>query len=66
MIADEIKGMGVETTKKRKKGDYICEYSGELITFQEAQQRESIYSKDCDIGCYMYYFEYKNVKYWLV
>ncbi len=52
------------TTIPRVKGDFICEYSGELISFEEAKTKEAEYSKDSDVGCYMYYFEHKSKKYW--
>ncbi len=64
VIKDEIKGRGVVTTIPRVKGDFICEYSGELISFEEAEMKEAEYSIDSDIGCYMYYFEHKSKKYW--
>lgn len=66
VIKDEVKGRGVITTVPRVKGDFVCEYSGELISFEKAQKKEADYSKDSDVGCYMYYFEYKNTKYWYV
>ena len=62
----EGKGRGVVSTTPLKRGDFVCEYSGELITFDEAKRREKDYSDDSSIGCYMYYFEYKNTKYWYV
>lgn len=58
------KGKGVFSTRPRKKGDFICEYSGELISYEEALRREEEYSEDADTGCYMYYFEHKNTKHW--
>ena len=64
VVKDEIKGRGVVTTIPRVKGDFICEYSGELISFEEAKTKEAEYSKDSDVGCYMYYFEHKSKKYW--
>lgn len=60
----EDKGKGVFSTRPRKKGDFICEYSGELISYEEALSREKKYSNSPDTGCYMYYFEHKNTKYW--
>ncbi len=46
------------------KGELICEYSGELITHDEATKREEDYKKDTTIGCYMYYFQYKDRRLW--
>ena len=42
----------------------ICEYRGELIPRNEAQQREELLEDDD--GCYMYYFEFKSKKLWYV
>ena len=58
------KGKGVITTKHRQRGDFICEYSGELTTYIEAKKREALYAQDQKIGCFMYYFSYNNTKYW--
>ena len=60
------KGRGVVTTKSFSMGDLLCEYSGELITLQNAEDREGIYCKDESVGCYMYYFKYKNKRLWYV
>ena len=60
----EEKGRGVFATCSFKKGDLVCEYSGDLIDYKEARTRESEYGEDSTIGSYMYFFEYKNKKYW--
>lgn len=36
-----------------------------MIQYDEARRRELEYSKNSDIGCYMYFFEYRNKK-WCV
>ena len=64
MIEVEGKGRGVMSTMPFKHGELICEYSGELISHEEAKRREADYSKDESIGCYMYYFNHKNKKLW--
>ena len=46
------------------KGELICEYSGELITREEAKKRKEEHKKNPFVGCFMYYFEYKNKKLW--
>ena len=46
------------------KGEYVVEYVGELINIKTAIQREDKYSKDRTKGCYMYYFKYKEKRYW--
>lgn len=62
----EDKGRGIVTTKAFKKGDFVIEYIGEQIDAATAKQRELQYSKNKNIGCYMYYFKHKNIQYWLV
>jgi len=53
-----IRGRGVYTTKKFFRNDYIVEYAGELLTQTEAKQRETLYGRNHNIGCYMYYFKW--------
>lgn len=53
-----VRGRGVFTTKKFYRNDYIVEYAGELLTQAEAKHRESIYGRNHQIGCYMYYFKW--------
>ncbi|XP_014235602.1 N-lysine methyltransferase KMT5A-like [Trichogramma pretiosum] len=55
-----VKGKGVVTTKDFSKGEFVVEYHGELIDNNEAKKREKKYSKNKRIGCYMFYFQYKN------
>ena len=58
------KGRGVFCTREMKKGEMICEYAGDLIDYDLAKKREKDYGKDPELGCYMYFFEYKSKKYW--
>lgn len=62
------KGRGIIAEKAISKGDFVCEYSGELINLKlkpaEAKERDSKYAEKM-LGSYMYYFEWKNVKYCL-
>lgn len=58
------KGRGVFTQCNLKSGDYICEYLGKLISFGEAKTREKAYSSQESIGCFMYYFKYKEHVLW--
>lgn len=60
------KGRGVVATRPFSRGELVCEYSGELITHEQAKEREEKYTQDSSVGCYMYYFEYKNEKLWSV
>ena len=66
MVDIEGKGRGVVSTQPFSKGELVCEYSGDLIFLEEARKREQKYAKDPTIGCYMYYFSYKNRKMWYV
>lgn len=52
------KGMGVKTTRSFHIGEFICEYVGELIDKNEANQRELIYGPSKN--CYIYYFNYNS------
>lgn len=60
----EGKGRGVVSTRKFYKGEFVVEYAGKLISMEEAQKLENKYSKDENVGCYMYYFKHRNQQYW--
>ena len=62
----EGKGRGVVSSRPFSQGELVCEYSGALISLEEARRREEKYSEDTSVGCYMYYFSYKNSKLWQV
>eukprot|EP00039_Didymoeca_costata_P018539 m.333896 g.333896 ORF g.333896 m.333896 type:complete len:269 (-) comp17241_c0_seq1:1033-1839(-) len=61
-------GFGVLTSKKFKKGEYVCEYSGDLVTMKQAKERELSYIKEDNKKglavsmCYMYYLEHGGRK----
>ncbi len=57
VIHFEGKGRGVIATQPFSRGGYVIEYRGDLITREEAKQRDGKYARDESIGCYMYYFE---------
>ncbi|XP_031553921.1 N-lysine methyltransferase KMT5A-B-like [Actinia tenebrosa] len=59
----EGKGRGVFALWSFKRGDFVCEYHGEHIDYETAKKREKEYSEDENIGCYMYYFTFKNKKF---
>jgi histone-lysine N-methyltransferase SETD8 len=59
----EGKGRGIVATREFVRGDFVVEYAGELISLDEAKKREALYSRDQNMGCYMYYFAYKNNQY---
>ena len=58
------KNRGVVPTKKLSKGDFVVEYSGELIEHTTAEERENRYAMDISKGCYMYYFKTNGKHYW--
>jgi len=58
-----LKGRGIVTKKSFSKGDFVLEYSGELIDIGSAKDRESMYSLDTTKGCYMYYFNHREKQY---
>uniref|UniRef100_A0A182MTS5 SET domain-containing protein n=1 Tax=Anopheles culicifacies TaxID=139723 RepID=A0A182MTS5_9DIPT len=60
----EGKGRGIVTTRPFSKGEFVVEYIGDLISVAAAKQREQIYAKDDNTGCYMYYFRHKNLQHW--
>ncbi|CAL1281226.1 unnamed protein product [Larinioides sclopetarius] len=57
------KGRGVVTLKALKRGDFVLEYYGELIDYEEALRRESVYATKENTGCYMYYFKSSDKRY---
>nr|CAH7769705.1 unnamed protein product [Callosobruchus chinensis] len=59
----ENKGRAVFTTRDFLKGEFVVEYSGELIDINEAYKREKKYELDVNTGCYMYYFKYDGHQY---
>ncbi|KAL1502706.1 hypothetical protein ABEB36_007813 [Hypothenemus hampei] len=56
----EGKGRGVFATKNFERGSFVVEYSGDFISFSEANERERQYALDETAGCYMYYFKYND------
>ena len=58
------KGRGVESNNFIPRGQYICEYEGILRSKKEAGEMEKKYEKDDRVGCFMYYFNFKEEKYW--
>lgn len=54
------KGRAVFASRGFWRGEFVCEYAGELIAYTSAKKREEAYAQDAAIGCYMYFFEYKS------
>lgn len=46
------------------RGQFVCEYAGELIDYETAKEREKFYEGKTEFGCYMYYFSFKNKTFW--
>eukprot|EP00911_Craspedida_sp_UC1_P000261 UC1_evm1s200 len=61
------KGKGVVGTKLFRRGDYVCEYAGDLITGKEAEEREKKYKAADEnktfIHCYMYFLKHDGKQY---
>eukprot|EP00112_Aurelia_sp_Birch-Aquarium-sp1_P022427 Seg6319.2 transcript_id=Seg6319.2/GoldUCD/mRNA.D3Y31 product="N-lysine methyltransferase KMT5A" protein_id=Seg6319.2/GoldUCD/D3Y31 len=57
------KGRGIFAAREMKRGDLVCEYAGELIDYDLGKERELLYSHNPELGCYSYFFQYKNKKY---
>ena len=60
----EGKGRGIFTKRHFSRGEFVCEYAGELIDHDTAKEREKFYEGKMEFGCYMYYFTFKNKKFW--
>lgn len=58
------KGRGIVTTREFTKGEFVVEYSGDLIDQVAAKKRETKYAQDQNTGCYMYYFQHRSQQYW--
>lgn len=56
--------------RRFSKGEYVCEYSGELVDKSEAEKREKMYAElDTQRGnlepmCYVYYFKHGRDTWW--
>lgn len=59
----EGKGRGVFAKQDFSRGQFVCEYAGELISYEAAKEREKFYEGKTEFGCYMYYFTFKNNKF---
>ncbi len=60
----EGKGRGVVSTRNFKKKEFLCEYTGECISEEEAKGRETAFLEDPDVVCYMYFFSFDDTKLW--
>lgn len=57
------KGRGIVATRVFQRNDFVVEYKGDLITYEEAKRREKEYDNQNKMEGYMYYFKrYVNQK----
>ena len=57
------KGRGIKTLQVLSKGDFVAEYSGDLIPGGLAKEKEKEYEMDLTKGSYMYFFQAGSKKY---
>jgi hypothetical protein len=57
---DDEKGRCIYSHAFYPKGAFFCQYIGQLITEEEAEDREKIYADVESAGCYSYYFKPRN------
>ena len=63
------KGKGVIAKVELNKDSYVCEYTGDLITYEEAKIREEKYLGNCDLNGqeyhgYIFFFHHHGNKLW--
>ncbi|CAD2089825.1 SET domain protein, putative [Plasmodium vinckei lentum] len=63
VIFDSTKGRCIYADAQINKFDFVFEYVGELLTHNEAMEREQTYIKNKKKGCYMFYFKHENKRY---
>ncbi|ANQ06276.1 Uncharacterized protein PCOAH_00006110 [Plasmodium coatneyi] len=63
IIFDDVKGRCIYAASDLNKFDFVFEYVGELLTHNEAMERERKYNKNKKKGCYMFYFKHENKRY---
>ncbi|KAH7731415.1 Protein set-1 [Aphelenchoides avenae] len=59
----EEKGRGIRSNRSFLKNEFVCEYKGEILSYEEAKEREKEYAKDAEIGSYMYFFKHRGQRY---
>ncbi|XP_032416704.1 uncharacterized protein LOC116718647 [Xiphophorus hellerii] len=58
-----FKGRGIFATTSFQKGDFLCEYRGELISKEECERRQRVYHDNLKVFLFEFYF---NGKLWCV
>lgn len=59
-----LSGYGAFTEKFFRKGDFLVEYVGELISYEEALYREIHYKPS--MGSFLFFFKYGAKRQWWV
>lgn len=59
----EEKGRGIYANMDITKGKFIVEYAGDLMTMEDGVIRETEYTRNPEIGCYIYFFEFSGKRY---
>lgn len=54
MKMTEEKGRGIFANQDLRKGDFVVEYAGDLMSLEEGKEKEAEYSEDAEIGSYIY------------
>ncbi|PAV58382.1 hypothetical protein WR25_23926 [Diploscapter pachys] len=57
---DDAKGRGIKARREFFQGEFVCEYKGKLMEYNEAKELEEEYSQDASIGSYMYFFKHHS------
>lgn len=63
MKMTEEKGRGIFANQDLRKGDFVVEYAGDLMSLEEGKEKEAEYSEDAEIGSYIYFFCFKGKRY---
>jgi len=56
-------GRGVKVSRNFKRGEFVVEYAGRLLTRTEARAMEEVYKKEGK-GCFMMYFSFRDKSFW--
>lgn len=57
-------GLGIRTTRSFSEGEVVALYTGEFVSYTEADRREKIRKKNGVANCYMLTFALDGVNYW--
>uniref|UniRef100_A0A914CMV9 [histone H4]-lysine(20) N-methyltransferase n=1 Tax=Acrobeloides nanus TaxID=290746 RepID=A0A914CMV9_9BILA len=51
------KGRGILSLKRFARNEFVVEYKGDLLDYNTAKRREQEYSRNAEVGSYMYFFK---------